>query len=250
MKGKDLLVLKAEAELERNKRERKILLSKLKLVRAFSKTKVERDPAKLSPDETELVRTATAECLGEEYVLQPALSACTSNLFHEKFKPVEQLRRDNLARFRAQPKKKRGRPLGSEDWCAKEHIGKFADMWLEKYGEFPRQEAGPKDDKFGQFLKKIAKALNVGDGKGHHVTWTGIRKTVLREKSDDAQARSRSYLPVSLRLTSENLSTVFKNYYAVLSMLIEKKRIEEEISKIPGAEKIRKITWDDDRESK
>ena len=227
----------ARAEVNRQK-------ANLGLFRAINKGKFDWKPIQeyLTEGDRERVAAKTKDWLTEVHV-QSVLSECATYRYNcEKVKPVELMRKDHLSELHAQqaesgipslPKKGRGRPPGTEDWCAKELVNNLAVIWLDAKGKLPRRE----QSQFGGFVREIGEALHEG-------TWAGIARDVLRERD---QVRSRSYLPERPPPAVEE-SVAREIICAVLARKVEKMRIEEEIRKLPGAERIRKIIWDDDTE--
>lgn len=221
-----------EEKLRVAKEEVKRLTAERNLCRSINKVKLNLIPLaeRLPPKEAERVQKAVEKYLGPERV--PAvLSVCGSYLFHcEEVKPAQGTNQGYPSSPR--PTKGRGRPPGTEDWCAKELVNELAGIWLDVAGKVPDWE----QSRFDKFVREIGEALHQG-------TWSGIVRDVLNKD------RSHSYKPEFLRIIPAVQERVALDiYYAVLSRMVEKMRIEEKIRTLPGTERIRKIIWDDDTE--
>lgn len=225
-----------KAKLRAAKEKVKRLLAAGKLLSAMNKVKLDWSTDYLSPEMKEGVQKATEKYLGPEWV-GAVLEACRSYSVNcKRTKPAQQVRDKRLAQLKANylpcSKRKRGRPPGTEDWCTKELVKNLAVIWLDAEGKLPARE----QSRFGQFVGEIGKALDEG-------AWEGIVRDVLRGKN---QIRSRSYKPESIRGNPEEERAALAICYDLLTEMVEKMKIEEEIRKLPGTEKIRKIIWDDD----
>ena len=147
-----------------------------------------------------------------------------------------EMRRENLARFKQGQMNGRGRPKGSKDHAAKRTVRKLAAVWekAKGKGKLPRQQ----ESAFGDFVEKIAGALQVKDAKGNLATWRGQVNDVLRHQQPDTAFLFPELLDTPQAIASYQCiqQACQEAFIQVVYKMCEKFEFEARIKELPRSE--------------